>query len=102
MFESSRVSRYVPAKRLGGTIKLVVLLNALEPEAETEVGPNAEVAIRSMPPNDAAEMFDRPVTIIVTLVLDFTVDGAVIVGAPSTVIVASAVSVGRVAEKRSV
>jgi hypothetical protein len=55
-----------------------------------------------MPPNAADEMADSPVTVMVTLVLDFTVAGAVIVGAPSTVRVASAVSVGLVAVNRSV
>ena len=35
VFESIRVSRYVPAKRLGGTMNVVVLENALAPEVGT-------------------------------------------------------------------
>jgi len=102
VLESIRVSRYVPAKRLGGTMNVVVFVNALAPEAETEVEPNAEVDIRSIPPNDANEICDRPVTVMVTLAPDATVAGAAIVGAPSTVMVASAVSVGLAAVNRSV
>lgn len=96
VFESIRVSRYVPANRLGGTINDVFFANAVAPELGTVVGPNAEVAIRSMPPNDADEIADSPVTVMVTLLLDFTVAGAVIVGAPSTVMEAVALSVGLV------
>jgi hypothetical protein len=76
VFESMRVSRYVPAKRLGGTRNVVVLLNAFAPEAETVCEPNAEVDIRSMPPNDANEIADKPSTDMVTLAPDATVAGA--------------------------
>lgn len=102
VFESIKVSRYVPANRLVGTRNVVVFVNALAPEAETEVEPNAEVDIRSIPPNDANEIADRPVTVMVTLAPDATVAGAAIVGAPSTVMVASAVSVGLAAVNRTV
>ena len=102
VFASITVSRYVPAKRLGGTMNDVFFANAVAPELGIEVLPNAEVAIRSIPPKDADEMADSPVTVMVTLVLDLTVAGATTVGAPNTVIVASAVSVGLVAVNRNV
>lgn len=83
-------------------MNVVVFMNALEPEAETVCEPNAEVDIRSMPPKDANDMADKPVTVMVTLAPDVTVAGASIVGAPRTIIVASAVSVGLVAVNRNV
>ncbi len=64
--------------------------------------PNAEVDIRSMPPNDANEIADNPVTVMVTLAPDATVAGAAIVGAPITMRVAFAISVGLVAVNRNV
>jgi len=80
----------------------VVLLNAFEPEAETDVEPNAEVASRSTPPNVACEITDNPVTTMLTLLPDTAVVGATIDGVPITVNAASAVSVGLVAVNLSV
>ncbi len=97
VFESVMVSRYVPAKMLGGTMNVVVVVNALAPFAVTVCGPNAEVAIKSIPPNDAVESADRPVMVMLTLLADFAVVGATIVGVPITVRAAVAVSVGTVA-----
>lgn len=75
-------------------MNVVVVVNALAPSALTVCGPNAEVAIKSIPPNDAVDSADRPVMVIVTLLADFAVAGATIDGVPITVRVALAVSVG--------
>lgn len=97
VFASIIVSKYVPAKRLAGTTNVVVVVNAAAPATPIVVGPNAEVPIRSTPPNVAVEIADSPVTVMVLLEADFTVAGATIVGVPITLIAALAVSLGLVA-----
>jgi hypothetical protein len=102
VFESMRMSRYVPANRVVGTMNHVVLVNAPVPEADTVCEPNKELATKSTPPNVAVEIAVKPLTVMVTLLPDTAVVGATIVGVPKTLIAASAVSVGLVAVNRSV
>ncbi len=94
MFKSTKVSRYVPAKRSAGTINHVVVVNAAEPLAEIVVGPNAEVAIKSIPLIVAMLICDKPVTVMDTLLDDLAVVGETMLGVPITVMVALAVSLG--------
>lgn len=106
VFASCKVSKYVPAKMPVGTMNHVVFVNAFSPVDGTVYPPNwltpatvvtvvvpATVATRVVLLNDASVILLNPVTVMVTLLPDTAVVGAVSVGAPSTVIVASAVSV---------
>jgi hypothetical protein len=107
VFASFKVSKYVPAKSVVGTMNHVVRVYALEPLLDIAVVPNwftLEIATgvpygvpevtRDVPPMFADVIPVNPVTDMVTLPPDTAVFGAVKVGVPSTVRVAVAVSTG--------
>lgn len=94
VFSSVRVNRYVPLNSLVGTTNHVVRVYASAPEFRTVTGPNVVAPMMLTPLNVAVEIAVKPVTVMVTLLPDAAVVGAVIVGAPITVTVVDAVSTG--------
>lgn len=103
VFESVRVRRYVPANNPDGTMNHVSFVYAFAPVLETVIPPNWSTPLtcsttlattKGLLPNVALEMAVNPVTVMETLLPDAAIVGAVIWGAPSTVIVVDAVSIG--------
>lgn len=103
VFVSCNVSRYVPENRPVGTTNHVSFVYASAPAFGIVRLPNwfavpitttAPATTRLVALNDASVIAVKPVTVMSIFAPDAAVNGALIVGAPSTVMVVDAVSTG--------